>query len=233
MSLGENIYRLRTEKKMSQGDLADALDVSRQSVSKWENNNATPDLERMVKLSNLFGITLDELVNGKAQEKAPTVQTVTTESRQSLPANRIIGIILLAFSLLFFLMLFFSTSLSALLPCLLLSAPFFTCGIICLKAKKHIGLYCLFALYLFLWLPMGIFAPNYIRIDFAKVIQSVHILFGGGLVYWGWRLHQKKKFLERHRPIIVFFAIMILSILVTYLFLRFPGLLPDKGLLSY
>ena len=36
MNLGENIYRLRTEKNMSQGDLADALEVSRQSVSKWE-----------------------------------------------------------------------------------------------------------------------------------------------------------------------------------------------------
>ena len=35
MNLGENIYRFRTEKNMSQGDLADALEVSRQSVSKW------------------------------------------------------------------------------------------------------------------------------------------------------------------------------------------------------
>ena len=37
MSLGETIYRLRTEKSLSQGDLAEMLEVSRQSISKWEN----------------------------------------------------------------------------------------------------------------------------------------------------------------------------------------------------
>ena len=47
MNLGENIYRLRAEKNMSQGDLADALEVSRQSVSKWENNSATPELDKL------------------------------------------------------------------------------------------------------------------------------------------------------------------------------------------
>ena len=39
MSLGERIYRLRTERNLSQGDLAEMLEVSRQSISKWENNN--------------------------------------------------------------------------------------------------------------------------------------------------------------------------------------------------
>ena len=43
MSLGERIYKLRTEKEMSQGDLADALEVSRQSISKWETGNCLPD----------------------------------------------------------------------------------------------------------------------------------------------------------------------------------------------
>ena len=65
MNLGENIYRLRTEKNMSQGDLADALEVSRQSVSKWENNSAVPELDKLKKMSQLFDVTLDELVNGE------------------------------------------------------------------------------------------------------------------------------------------------------------------------
>lgn len=68
MNLGENIYRLRTQHNMSQGDLADALDVSRQSVSKWENNSATPELEKLLKMSELFGVTLDELVSGQRTE---------------------------------------------------------------------------------------------------------------------------------------------------------------------
>lgn len=52
MNLGENIYRLRTERNMSQGDFADAMEVSRQSVSKWENNSAVPELEKLVKMEN-------------------------------------------------------------------------------------------------------------------------------------------------------------------------------------
>lgn len=62
MNLGENIYRLRTSRKLSQDALAEALDVSRQSVSKWENNMAVPDLDKLIKMKELFGITLDELV---------------------------------------------------------------------------------------------------------------------------------------------------------------------------
>ena len=45
MSLGTTISRLRAEKKLSQGDLADALGVSRQSISKWESDAAVPELE--------------------------------------------------------------------------------------------------------------------------------------------------------------------------------------------
>ena len=66
MQLGETIYRLRTGRGMSQGDLADALEVSRQSVSKWETGGAIPDLDKLVKMSALFGVTLDELVKGAA-----------------------------------------------------------------------------------------------------------------------------------------------------------------------
>ena len=66
MSLGTNISRLRAEKHLSQGDLAEALDVSRQSVSKWETDSSVPDLDKLVRLSKLFGVTLDDLVSGKA-----------------------------------------------------------------------------------------------------------------------------------------------------------------------
>ena len=68
MNLGENIYRFRTDANMSQTDLANALEVSRQSVSKWENNSAVPDLERLINMSKLFDVTLDELVWGKKEE---------------------------------------------------------------------------------------------------------------------------------------------------------------------
>ena len=80
MTLGENIVRLRTQKNWSQGDLADALDISRQSVSKWETDASIPELDKLLKLSELFGVTLDELVRGedapKAETAAPAAQTV-------------------------------------------------------------------------------------------------------------------------------------------------------------
>ena len=83
MTLGENIVRLRTQKNWSQGDLADALDISRQSVSKWETDASIPELDKLLKLSELFGVTLDELVRG---EDAPKVET-RTRHRQYLPLS--------------------------------------------------------------------------------------------------------------------------------------------------
>ena len=65
MSLGSNISRLRAEKRLSQGDLADILNVSRQSVSKWETDGSVPDLDKLVKLSRVFDVTLDQLVTGE------------------------------------------------------------------------------------------------------------------------------------------------------------------------
>ena len=56
MTLGQNICRLRTERGLSQGDLADALDVSRQSISKWETGASVPELD---KLRNLFLRTVE------------------------------------------------------------------------------------------------------------------------------------------------------------------------------
>ena len=67
MNLGENIYKNRTAKNWSQSDLAEALDVSRQSVSKWENNAAMPDLDKLMKMREIFEITLDELVYGRPE----------------------------------------------------------------------------------------------------------------------------------------------------------------------
>lgn len=51
---------------LSQDTLAEQLGVSRQSVSKWETDGSIPDLNRLVKLSTVFGVTLDELVKGES-----------------------------------------------------------------------------------------------------------------------------------------------------------------------
>ena len=61
MTLGERLTALRKNRGMSQDALAETLGVSRQSVSKWETDTSVPDLDKLVKLSDLFDISLDEL----------------------------------------------------------------------------------------------------------------------------------------------------------------------------
>lgn len=101
MSLHETIYTLRTQRGMSQLELAEALDVSRQSISKWETGAAVPELDKLVKLSDVFGITLDELVRGTAQpgetkeEKGEESQPTVIVQRQGMETHRIIALAVL------------------------------------------------------------------------------------------------------------------------------------------
>lgn len=71
MTLGERIAYYRGALGLSQGELAEKLGVSRQAVSKWETDAGLPDLDRLIALSGLYNITLDELVKGAAYSPAP------------------------------------------------------------------------------------------------------------------------------------------------------------------
>lgn len=72
MILGEKIAALRKQNNWSQEDLAEKLQVSRQSVSKWESGASIPDLDRIVKLSALFGVSTDYLLKDEMEEIAWT-----------------------------------------------------------------------------------------------------------------------------------------------------------------
>ena len=65
MAIGNRLYNLRKEKNVSQEELANALDVSRQTISKWETGESTPDFNKICPLCEYFGITTDELIAGK------------------------------------------------------------------------------------------------------------------------------------------------------------------------
>ena len=111
MNIGENIYKLRTEKNMSQTDLANELEVSRQSVSKWENNSAVPDLERIVKMSRLFEVSLDELVFGEShptkKEEAPVPEQQIPQITLNIKPKTVAGALMLIFGMVFFLLSIF------------------------------------------------------------------------------------------------------------------------------
>lgn len=74
-SIGERIYDLRNRNNMSQGNLADKLDVSRQTISKWENNMCLPEAEKLMQLSEIFGVSIDYIMKGDT-ESQPTQEPV-------------------------------------------------------------------------------------------------------------------------------------------------------------
>lgn len=64
MSFSDNLYRLRAERNMTQEQLAMLMGVSRQAISKWESARAYPEMDKLVRLCDVFGCDLDELVRG-------------------------------------------------------------------------------------------------------------------------------------------------------------------------
>lgn len=105
MNLGENIHNYRVSSNMSQTDLANVLEVSRQSVSKWENNSAQPELDKLCKMSSLFDVTLDELVYGpNVQPKGGNGNGSVLPTLSLIPSRVLVGSALLIFGMIFFLM---------------------------------------------------------------------------------------------------------------------------------
>ena len=80
MEFNNKLYELRKQKGFSQEELANRLNVSRQTISKWEVGESTPDMEKLVAISDLFEVSLDELVKGDESKMAePSEQIVKSE----------------------------------------------------------------------------------------------------------------------------------------------------------
>lgn len=62
MNLNEKIIRLRKLNNLSQEQLAEKIGITRQAITKWENNESIPDIDNLIKLSNIFNVTLDQLL---------------------------------------------------------------------------------------------------------------------------------------------------------------------------
>lgn len=148
MTLGEKIYKLRTDKNLSQGDLAEKLEVSRQSVSKWENGAAIPDLDKIIKLAEVFEITIDDLVKGEnvsLHEEKPLEMPMKKES--AFPPRKIIGTVLLSLAFIVTFICFVIGGIEGMLAGILFSSPLILCGIICFIFKKNVGLWCAWAVF--------------------------------------------------------------------------------------
>ena len=86
MNLADRIQQLRKSRGISQEELADRIGVSRQAVSKWESGQTSPDLEKIVLLSDYFEVTTDYLLKGVLPTPAQTGPDQTV-SVQSVPAQ--------------------------------------------------------------------------------------------------------------------------------------------------
>ncbi|ETJ00275.1 MAG: hypothetical protein Q611_LSC00108G0001 [Leuconostoc sp. DORA_2] len=71
--LPTQLKRMRTERGLSQEDIANQLFVSRQAISRWESGDATPDLTNLVKLAEILETSLDSLVLGTVQQEETSV----------------------------------------------------------------------------------------------------------------------------------------------------------------
>ena len=87
MKLCEKLYELRRAAGLSQEELAERLNVSRQAVSKWENGAAQPELSKLVELSRLYSVSVDELLSLEEAEKGDAKAASSVDASAPAPAQ--------------------------------------------------------------------------------------------------------------------------------------------------
>ena len=94
MSIGERITELRTEQNISQAQLAKALDVTRQAVSKWENDLTAPDTIKLIQLADLLDTDVEYLATGrKSYGRRPPVVIKTVETVEKVVEKPVVKIV--------------------------------------------------------------------------------------------------------------------------------------------
>ncbi len=86
MEFSKKLYELRKMKGMSQEELGSKLNVSRQTISKWELGESTPELEKLISISDYFEISMDELVFGNDSAK---IETSANHMKKEILLNKI------------------------------------------------------------------------------------------------------------------------------------------------
>ncbi len=90
MTCGEKIVNMRKENNLTQEQFAELLNVSRQSVSKWESCSSFPDTEKLIRMSKLFSCSVDYLLKDEIENK----DINQTQENDKVKKNYILGIIL-------------------------------------------------------------------------------------------------------------------------------------------
>lgn len=221
MDLGERLYQLRKARNLSQGEVADALGVSRQSVSKWENNTSVPELDKLVKLGELFGLTLDELVKGEAAP-APAGRPERPRPASGPAGGRRIAAIALLVCGGVGSLLFCTTLLIYLTLWLVLA------GLLCWHVQEHLGLCLGLSFWMFLVVyfqvtsilsPWNVlipavyraYPPSYILLDWLLLLPL--LLFLGLAVRAAWRRFDRPALLRLGLAVGLFAVVRAVALL--------------------
>lgn len=91
MKFKETLVKLRKERNLNQQDIADLFNVTVQAVSKWENGDSIPDIITLEKISNFYGLSINELLNGdtlKSGEKTTENIVKNTFDKENKPTAK-------------------------------------------------------------------------------------------------------------------------------------------------
>lgn len=117
MNIGNKITQLRNEHKMSQTELADLLDVSRQTISKWECNICDPEVGRIIQMAKIFNVTTDYLLDNDVDNN--TVKHFLLSKRGRIKENKYMTLFIITLCLTFVLLIIafvYSSSIKLVLP---------------------------------------------------------------------------------------------------------------------
>ena len=136
---GERIYELRNKNNMSQGDLADKLNVSRQTISKWENCICMPETEKLIQLSEIFAVSTDYILKGEKEQNKDVYIYVKedydkpAQNHSEQITRKYVGIILaIVFALITIFLLIMGGSILAIMP-----GAVTVLGVLLAKNVKH------------------------------------------------------------------------------------------------
>ncbi len=183
---GERIYQLRNNKNLSQGDLADRLNVSRQTVSKWENGMCMPETEKLVQLSEIFKVSTDYILKGEEGVNEPIYIYVKEDNgNQSKVSEKIVrkyvGIVLaVLFAVLAFVMIITGGYIAAIIP-----GAVVLLGILLASNVKHPWLITFWVTYIVLITVLTFISAITPRMIFKPIIYTpgytYHLLWGYGI----------------------------------------------------
>ncbi len=234
-TLGERIYKYRTARGLSQLELSELLDVSRQSISKWETDAAVPELSKLVRMAEIFGISLDALVLGKEdsvkeeitiEEPAPAVPIAEIRERSHIKTG--FGFCFLGVGvLLSFLILLLAGDF---LAALVVFVPFGVSAFFCLKQFRHAALWCFESWYCWIaayfyyatgvhwnaWLPRLIYISEF-GIDIRTVLSLGFFLLLVFFICMTVFVHRKESFEFSKKKHVILAVITALAIPVKHL----------------